>query len=107
MGADAKRKEARKRKFGADASEMPRTTGYQVEDNRGVADEPFKKKSKQDTATSTNPQASAVENEETCFIPITTNTIAEDQGLAPGKVQRFIVFIGQSSFYLEESWFGF
>lgn len=107
MGADTKRREARKRKFGIYASQKPQITASRPEDKGSAADEPPKKKCKQYIPTPTSPQASVVENEETGYIPITTDTVAETQDSAPVKVQRFIVFIGASFFNLEEYGFKF
>lgn len=101
MGADTKRREARKRKFGAYASQKPQITASQLEHKGSVAAEPPKKKCKQCISTPTSLQASAVENVETGCIPITTDMVAENQGSALVKVQRFIVFIGPTFFYLE------
>ncbi len=106
MGADTKRREARKRKFGADAPHKPHVTASQLEDKESLADEPLKKKSKQDISTPTSPRIFTGENDETDSIPITTDIVAENQNLALVRVQRFIVFIG-SSFFLEGFGFGF
>lgn len=104
MGADIKRREARKRKFGADTAQNPQTTALQVEVDGSIADEPPKKQSKQDLPTPASPQASATENEKTGSTPIGTDVVAENEDIAQVKVQRFIVFIGLLFSFMEGSY---
>lgn len=97
MGADAKRKEARKRKFGADTSEKLQNSGPHLDDKGGVGYKPPRKKSKQDCSKPSSPKDSPLENEETGCTLLTTDAVPEVQELTSAKVQRFIVFIGLSS----------
>ena len=83
MPADAKRREARKRKFGTQKAEVPPDGGLNIEldsNNGEEREEPPKKKSK----LAETSQA-AVEDE---------YTLEENDAQAPQKAQRFIVFIG-------------
>lgn len=97
MVADARRKEARKRKFGADTAKRPSSTGSQQEN---VAGEPANKKSKQNVSNASCIPTVAG-NDETRSTPIKTDTVADDNDLASARNQRFIVFIGQFLFTSE------
>lgn len=94
MVADARRKEARKRKFGANTSERRSITSFGQENEAGG---PANKKSKPDVS---NPGAppNATENDETSCTLVETDKVADNLDSASAKNQRFIVFIGQFHF---------
>lgn len=95
MGADTKRKEARKRKFGTDTSQVSTKLEAGPNENEQEVHQPPKKKGK----TQQDPQKS----------PITNKSTAEEDGIAadgndldskleentPQKSNRFILFIGR------------
>ena len=102
MGADLKRKGARKRKFGGQNSESLLDTGVKLDFEGTSANEPPKKKSKQAPL--------APSSSESIFMAekITAGKVAvvvesTDQGTEETsptqKAQRFIVFIGPSSLF--------
>lgn len=83
MPADTKRKEARKRKFGAQTAESQLEDGVNIELDSSKAEEPPTKKAKQTETSQEAPKS-----------PPTTTESAEAQ--TQPKTQRFIVFIGTS-----------
>ena len=86
MPADAKRKEARKRKFGTQTTEPapePASTLNIEQESSGIVVLP-KKKSK-------GIQSSQQGSEH-------NNSTAKDEGPTPRKAQRFIVFVGTYQF---------
>ena len=98
MGADAKRKEARKRKFGATATETLATTESKTDNAETIANEPPKKRRKEKK----EPEPMKVTSSK---IPVSAVGEADDptgvhDATAPAldtanqKAQRFIVFIG-------------
>ncbi|KAK3172774.1 hypothetical protein OEA41_006099 [Lepraria neglecta] len=80
MPADTKRKEARKRKFGAQTTESLPGGGVNIEVEHNTAEEPPRKKAKQ---AESSQEASEI-----------TTAAAKNEAEAPQKAQRFIVFIG-------------
>lgn len=97
MVADARRKEARKRKFGAYTAKRRSSTDSQHE---SVADEPANKKSKQNVPNASYPSTIAG-NHETRSTPTMSDSVADGNDLASAGNQRFIVFIGQFLFTSE------
>ncbi|CAD6590829.1 MAG: hypothetical protein ASARMPRED_005074 [Alectoria sarmentosa] len=95
MGADIKRKEARKRKFGGQNSESLLEAGVQMNLGGSSVDEPAKKKSKQAPPPSSRNVSTVVKN---TIGKVAVADESTEQGieehLATQKAQRFIVFIG-------------
>lgn len=102
MGADAKRKEARKRKFGTQTADARPDGGIDLEVEGGGIVEPAKKKQKQVPSSPevSNSPPSAAEDEGGGDEK-TVNDAGKNEGddsAATQKAQRFIVFIGLPSF---------
>lgn len=100
MGADSKRKQARRRKFGGQESEPLLDTGINLDLKDTSANEPPKKKSKQAPPPRSSPEDRfpagkgaagnvAVVDESTDW--------GKEENLAAQKARRFIVFIGPST----------
>ena len=87
MPADTKRKEARKRKFGAQTTGSLPGGGVNIEVEHNSAEEPPRKKAKQ---AESSQEASEI-----------TTAAAKNEAEAPQKAQRFIVFIGMLASLLD------
>ncbi len=95
MGADAKRKEARKRKFGIVATASLCNTAPTSENNAAVVYEPRKKrKESQEPSTKADARSPIAENEQAENATTLSNAASQGQDTAIEKTQRFIVFIG-------------
>lgn len=110
MGADLKRKEARKRKFGGKNSEsLLLDAGVKLDLERTSADEPPKKKLKQAPPPPPSFSDNIITIENIAAGKVAVVDESTDQGqeetLAAQKAQRFIVFIGQSTLF-KYGWLG-
>lgn len=103
MGADAQRKEARKRKFGTPPSEPSPDTGTKADKNSSITKEPPKKKLKQAPLPLGSPDDSTTEYNETGGFIIDGDAAGQEQE-STQKAQRFIVFIGLPRFYMLLFW---
>lgn len=110
MGANPKRKEARKRKFGQD-SEHIQDDGIKVNLEANSANEPPMKKSKQ-TSLPTIPsdQIPAAGKDAADKVAVVDRSTDQEQEereekAATQKTQRFIVFIGLSTLF-GHAWLG-
>lgn len=103
MGADAKRKESRKRKFGAQMTELQSDSTMGLGSEKVEIEEPAKKKIKRVSQSlldvNIDPAAEGDEGDEAGEIQIVSDSAEQDgeQAVVTQKTQRFIVFIGMSS----------
>ena len=100
MGADIKRKEARKRKFGGQNSESLLEAGVKLNLEGTSADEQAKTKSKQAPPPSSR-NVSTVEKKTAGKVAVADESTEQgtEEPLATQKAQRFIVFIGPSALF--------
>lgn len=102
MGADLKRKEARKRKFGGQNSEPLLDAGVRLDLEGTSSDEPPKKKPKQAppplSLLEKIPTAEKNAAGKVALVDESTNQGKEEKS-ATQKAQRFIVFIGPSTLF--------
>ena len=98
MGADAKRKEARKRKFEAQGTGNLAITESTADNADPIAQEPPKKRNKvkgePESMTVTNSNVPVSPMEEPGDPGVVCNATAPASDIVNQKAQRFIVFIG-------------
>ena len=100
MGADIKRKEARKRKFRGQNNESLLEAGVKMNLEGTSADEPAKKKSKQAPPPSSR-NVYTLEKNTIGKVAVADESTEQgiEEHLATQKAQRFIVFIGPSALF--------
>lgn len=102
MGADLKRKEARKRKFESQNSESSFDAGIKMDLEDSQASESPKKKSKQmPPSPSPSEEIPTAEKSAAGKVAVVDESTdqAKEENPAKRKAQRFIVFIGPSNLF--------
>ena len=92
MGANAKRREARERRFRQEVAHGL-TARPSAKDDRDTADEPSMKKGR-NCATIDEPEDLAAEQTDDSILLAARDGTDQDKGATDRKAQRFIVFIG-------------
>ena len=107
MGANLKRKEARKRKFGQDSEDLL-DDGIRLDFEGSSADEPPRKKSKQAPPPPFPLEKTPAPKESAAGkVAVIDESTAQDkeEKAALQNAQRFIVFIGPSTLF-KHAWLG-
>jgi len=95
MGSDARRKEARKRKFGLQIDDTALDVDKLLEVTTDAADQQPAKKKKHKSSLAGLAENTSTVQEEDGKIDMTTSVQALDSENPSAKGQRFIVFIGK------------